>query len=189
MTMTEEALEAQRQAHGGTTWPLHGAPLGDLAAMSDDELVACLSATHDAIRVLRDQENALATEAGKRLGKVTGNLADGRQFTLSRSADRKEWDHDDWKRDARRVIAASLSERFVIHSHDDAALVDTQTGEEVPLGRIIQEAMAQVQEVHGSTAPRTTALKRLGLYASDYCTSKPSGWRFDALAPTTTTED
>lgn len=115
---------------------------------------------------------------GKSAGAIQGNLSDGRQFTLKRAADRTAWDHEEWKRDARRaIVQAHAGSRLVI---------DTDTGEEAPLARVLQEAITEAQEVHGSTAPRSTSLKRLGLYANDYCTSTPGGWRFNALKPTTT---
>lgn len=167
-----------------TTWPLHEVPLGDTDAMTDDELLATLAAVHDALPRLRDMERDLAISLGKRLGKVTGNLADGRQFTLARTADRKGWDHEDWKRDARREVVRGITDHIQITED----LVDVRTGEVVALAALLHEAVATAQEVHGSTAPRSTALKRLGLYATDYCESSPGGWKFDAIAPKPTTE-
>lgn len=156
--------------------------------LQDVELADAIATIQDLRARLVNVERDLATALGKRSGKTVGTLPDGRQFKLDRATDRTAWDHDEWKRDARRVIAGSLSERFIIHSHDDAALVDTASGEEVTLGRVLQEAMTAIQEVHGATSPKSTALKGLGLYASDYCSSTPSGWRFSAVKPTPKTD-
>lgn len=170
-------------------WPLHPQPLGDTDALTDDELLAALAAVHDALPRLRDMERDLAIALGRRQGSIQGNLADGRQFTLKRTQDRKAWDHEEWKRDARRAIVNDLTKPGdTIYEG-----VVTADGEVVPLGPVLHTAIALAQEVHGSTAPRSTALKRLGLYAGDYCESSPGGWKFDAIAPkpteTTTEKD
>lgn len=179
-----------------TTWPLHPVPMpDDLAAMSTDELLAALAAVHDALPRLRDMEKDLATALGKAEGALSGNLADGRQFTLKRTSDRTAWDHEDWKRDARRVIVQRWADgvMFGEDEHGNPVPFYVGTGEATTLARILQEAVAEAQEVHGSTAPRSTALKRLGLFAGDYSTSSPGGWKFDAItpstAPDTTTKD
>lgn len=170
------------------TWPLKDLALGDLADLSEGQVLESLAAVHDAIRDLRTLEADLAAELGGRIGKGKGDLPDGRQYDLTRSTDRKEWDHAEWKRDARRVLTDQLTDRFLTVTEGEA-LIDTMTGEEVTLGRVLQEAMAAIQDVQGSSPPKSTALKPLGLYASDYCTSTPGGWRFNAIAPTTTTEE
>lgn len=159
--------------------------------LEDQELADAIADIQDARARLQNVERDLTTALGRRLGKTTGNLGDGRQYTLSRAQDRKEWDHSDWKRDARRKVTEAITSRF---QTDDLGpmngdLVDTETGEAASLAEVIQTALAQVQEVHGSTAPRSTALRSLGLYASDYCTSTPNGWRFTALKPTTPTSE
>lgn len=154
--------------------------------LEDDALAHSIALVQDIRRRLGDVERDLTVALGERLGKTTGNLSDGRQFTLSRTQDRKEWDHDDWKRDARRVIV----ERTMGDLPARATVV-AETGEaqeDVNLAAMVYEAITMAQEVHGSTAPRSRALKDLGLYASDYCTSQPGGWRFAAHPPTTTEE-
>lgn len=156
----------------------------------DVDLADAIATIQDLRARLVNVERDLATALGKRVGKFTGELSDGRQFKLERAMDRKEWDHDEWKRDVRRTIATSLSGRFVLSvprdpmDGEDGSLVDTTTGEEVTLGRVIQEALTAAQDVHGATSPKSTSLKALGLYASDYCTTQPSGWRFSAIKPT-----
>jgi hypothetical protein len=146
----------------------------------------------DAIALVKDLrqrlgavEQDLAATLGKAEGPIQGNLSDGRQFTLKRTQDRKEWDHDGWKRDARRAVTAKVLADHGLPSV--AELVDDQ-GEvtEVALGRVIQEAMTELQNVHGSAEPKSTALKPLGLFKGDYCTSSPGGWILNAVRPTET---
>ena len=149
----------------------------------------------DAVALVKDLrqrlgnvEADLATTLGKAEGNHQGYLSDGRMFTLKRSPDRKSWNHDDWKRDARRVIVAQTLERLEMPR--TAHVWDPDTGQEhpTPLAVVLQEVLTEAQEVHGSTAPRTTALKRLGLYATDYCESSPGGWTLNAVKPTEPTE-
>lgn len=159
--------------------------------LEDDPAPAHVAAIQDAIAALRDLERDLAIALGKNLGAAQGELPDGRLFVLKRAQDRVAWDHDDWKRDARRAIAQGLSERYTDLGGDGGAalVLDQETGEVVNLGRVLQEAMAAIQNVHGSAAPKSTSLKALGLYASDYCTSSPGGWNFRATPAPTTKEN
>jgi hypothetical protein len=169
----------------------------DYAADPTPELADLAALAQELRYNLSTLETAITAILGKREGAIQGNLSDGRAFTLKRAQDRVAWDHDEWKRDARRVITQTTAARFRAFGEDetftDPELFDTSTGEAVTLARVIQEALAMAQEVHGSTAPRSTALKRLGLYASDYCASSPAGWRFNAIRPedpaTTTDKD
>lgn len=156
-------------------------PIAAAEKMTDQELADYIAAIQDIRSRLGGVERELTTALGHRLGKVTSYLTDGRQFELGRSQDRKEWDHDSWKRDARRAVIKAAME-----GKEGLVLMDTETGEAVDnLAAVLYQAVTQAQEVHGSTAPRSRALKLLGLYASDYCTSTPAGWRFTALKPTT----
>lgn len=86
----------------------------------------------------------------------------------SRATDRKAWDHDEWKRDvrAKAVQAAGLK---------GAQAVITADGEELPAAAL-WDALATVQGAHGAAAPKTTALRALGLDARDYCESSPGPW-------------
>lgn len=158
-----------------------------LAAESLDsaELAEFAAMIQDMRAKLSDVEAALVTELGRRDGKTVGYLPDGRQFTVSRMADRKEWQHDDWKRDVRRVVVDQFLQRAGLAAV--VPIADPSTGEvgEFPLAAWAQEMLATAQEVHGSTAPRTsTGLKPLGLFATDYCTSTPGGWKLTAVKPT-----
>lgn len=165
----------------------------DAAALLEPEGVADLVALLQDLKFRLGQiETQAATTLGKMAGAIQGNLSDGRQFTLKRAQDRKEWDHDEWKRDARRAIVQHTTDEM-----GSTLQVLTEDGEvtEFNLAALLHLAITEAQEVHGSTAPRSTSLKRLGLYASDYCTSSPGGWRFNAIRPepkpdaTTTQED
>lgn len=151
----------------------------DVATLEAQDLADAIATLQDVKYRLGQVESTLATALGKREGVIQGNLPDGRQFTLKRTQDRKEWDHEEWKRDARRAIVNDLTKPGdTIYEG-----VVTADGEVVPLGPVLHTAIALAQEVHGSTAPRSTSLKRLGLYASDYCTSSPGGWRLNAIRP------
>lgn len=178
-------LTTRLEAIAATTTDAEKDPGLAAEGLEDLELASYVAVLQDVRSRLANVERELTTALGKRTGKTVGNLPDGRQFTVDRMADRKEWQHDEWQRDARRAVAQMVTERFTLGDPDSHFIVDVETGEEVPLARVLQEAMNQVELVHGSTAPRSRALKALGLYASDYCTSTPGGWRFSALKPTT----
>lgn len=86
-----------------------------------------------------------------------------------RGTDRKSWDHAGWQVDARRQVLRK-------HGLAGAQGVLTPDGEVIP-AEVLAEALAELQSVHGSTAPRTTQLKGLGLDPRDYCESSPGAWR------------
>lgn len=190
MAKMKPVTQLRRQATQAAKWLD-----ADYADMTTQDLADMAATLQEMKYLLGTVETAVTATLGKREGAIQGNLSDGRAFTLKRAQDRKEWDHEEWKRDARRIIATRVSERYAAFGEDETftepELFDTETGEAVTLARALQEALAMAQEVHGSTAPRSTALKRLGLYASDYCASSPAGWRFNAIRPepTTTTTD
>lgn len=163
------------------------------ATLEPIDQAAAIALVQDLRKRLGQVEQDLAITLGKAEGQHQGNLPDGRQFTLKRTAERKAWEHEDWKRDARRQVVKSTLDRIILAATEMAGepvpyVVDTETGEEVELASVLHRAITEAQEVHGSTAPRSTALKRLGLYASDYCESSPGGWKFDAIAPKPQTE-
>jgi hypothetical protein len=104
-------------------------------------------------------------------------LPDGRTAQVNKGRDRKEWRHDDWKRDVRLAV---------LKAHDVGEhLVDVVTGEPVD----VLDLFAKVQAVHGSAAPKVTALKPLGLAADDYCTSSPGPYSVRISTPTDTTTE
>lgn len=140
-----------------------------------DAMAATVALVQDLKRRLGLIESYVAREAGLaavEVGKAReGYLADGRQWTLKRGNERKAWDHDGWKAAARAAI---------IKGHDlPPDLVDPSTGEEVNLYTLL----AEVQEVHGSTAPRVGQLKALAIDPKDYCEQTPGPWGFTVVAP------
>lgn len=130
---------------------------------------------------LGTSEAFVAREMGRQDGcPEIVELPDGRTAEVLKGKDRKEWRHDDWKRDVRVAVVADLP---VI------ATVDPSTGEfQVDTtGQVVLEAIAKAQAVHGSAAPKSTALKPLGLAADDYCTSGPGPYSVRISTPTDTT--
>lgn len=174
LTQAVESLEAHRDAS---------------ASLEPLEQASAIALVKDLRQRLSAVEADLSTTLGKAEGQMAGNLPDGRQFTLKRTADRTQWNHDDWKRDVRRAITAQVEDRFLIDEDGVyGRVIDTSTGETVTLGRVIQEALIVSQNVHGSAEPKSTALKPLGLYKGDYCTSSPGGWILNVIKPSPTTE-
>lgn len=191
MATTDDIREAEESAAAHLFVGFMGSLVAALESLEKDPTVAARGmdsqALADAVALVQDLkyrlglvERDLAVTLGQREGKIVGALSDGRQFKLERSSDRKEWQHDDWKRDVRRAVT---------QQHSALEVIDPATGETWPMAPWLQVRLAEVQEVHGAQAPKSTALKPLGLYASDYCTSTPGGWRFTAVKPTTPTED
>lgn len=91
----------------------------------------------------------------------------------TRAAERKTWDHEGWQQDVRRQVLRK-------HGLQGIAAVVTADGEEVPGAELVQEvaaAMAELQAVHGSTGPRLTQLRGVGLDPDDYCVRTPGTWR------------
>lgn len=85
-----------------------------------------------------------------------------------RTSDRKAWDHAGWQRDVRAKVlqAAGLK---------GAEGVITADGEVLPAS-VLYDLLTQVEAAHGSAAPKTTALRSLGLDARDYCETSPGRW-------------
>jgi len=143
------------------------------------ELIAWLQATKARLGVM---EAYLARELGRTEGcPDLIVLPDGRHAEVVKGKDRKAWDHDAWKHDARRAV---LETRGV-----PAELIDPTTGMAVN----VPDLLAAVQAVHGSAAPKVTALKPLGLAADDYCESFPGPYAVKVSTPSdatpTTTKD
>lgn len=123
----------------------------------------------NAKRALALIEHEVARAAGqmKRGGvQPSGVLASGKPYELKRATTRKAWDHGAWKG---AVLNRVLEDRGL-----DRYAVNPSTGEEVDLGQLV----ADVQGVHGSTAPRVTALRSLGLEPGEFCTETPGPWAF-----------
>lgn len=143
-------------------------------AATDDDRVVGLIGRVRAIRATLGMVETVATRwAGQSpyIGK-TGVLADGTHYEIRRGRDRKAWQHDGWKHDVRERVL----DRAGLAGHE---VVDTETGELVDL----QTLLTWVQEQHGSTAPRVTELRKLGLEPDDYCESFPGLWNVDLIPP------
>lgn len=149
--------------------------------LSEADLADAAVLVQDVIAQLRQIELDLCAALGQRTGPTTGNVSDGRQYTLRRSPDRKDWDHEGWKHDVRRILAARYGGDTI--AVEDGQIIDCETGEQLTLARLVQQVLIEAQEVHGSTAPRMSSLRALGLHATDYCTSTPGGWRMSTVRP------
>lgn len=167
--------------------------LGD-AVEADDyaDAAGTVALIQDVRRRLQVVEQYLT----KRLGEAAtethvkgGTLPDGRQWEVRRGSVRKRWAHDDWKHDARAKVAALTIEDLGAHN---PTVVDTHTGEEVAdLAPLLIAAITAAQEVHGSTSPRVTQLRALGMDPDEYAETSPGLWGLAVASPdpTTTTEE
>lgn len=172
-------LAAKHVAALQETYPSH---------LDTEDLADTIAVVQDLRARLGMVEADLTRDLGQAVGKnYVGYLSDGRQYEVKRGGDRTAWDHDDWKRDVRRNVTAQVLKDRGLPEVADLVDDDGQMLE-VHLASMLQEAVTAAQEVHGSTAPKSTSLKALGLYAGDYSTTTPGPWRFSAAKPTTTTD-
>jgi len=146
------------------------------------ELIAWLQATKARLGVM---EAYLARELGRTEGcPDLIVLPDGRHAEVVKGKDRKAWNHDAWKADVLNTLVAEVA--------PTVRLIDTETGEEWDAS-LIGSLIARAQAVHGSAAPKVTALKPLGLAADDYCESFPGPYAVKVSTPSdstpTTTKD
>jgi hypothetical protein len=156
---------------------------GSVDDLQYDVLADTVAWIQDQRRLLGEAEAYVARE----LGRMDGTpeiieLADGRRAEVMKGKDRKEWRHDDWKRDVR----AAVIEQANLSGH---LIVSEATGDTVEPEPLIQGLLAAVQAVHGSAAPKVTALKPLGLSADDYCTTGPGPYSVRISAAPTTQEN
>ena len=122
-------------------------------------------------------EAYLAREIGRmtaETGGAVGSTSDGRQYEVLKGAVRKAWDHEGWQAAVRRVVAEQAPQQ----------VIDASTGEVIDIQTLVMQAMTRAQAVHGSSAPKVTALKALALDAGDYCETSPGPY---AVKVTTTT--
>lgn len=136
------------------------ADTGDLAAVAAD--------MQDARRRLTQLEGLVARAAGQVRHERHGELPGGGVYDLRRGAIRKAWDHDGWRA---KVLNLTLDQHQV---HRDTEVVNTETGEPVDVAAIVQA----VQAAHGSTSPKVSILKGLGIDPDDYCEATPGPWTF-----------
>lgn len=156
--------------------------------LTDDLDYGALAETVAWLQGMKARLGVAEAYVARELGRMDGvpeviELPDGRTAQVNKGKDRKEWRHDDWKHDVRAEVAVRASE-----AHPDG-LVDAATGEPMDVVAFAMPLLAQVQAVHGSAAPKVTALKPLGLSADDYCTSSPGPYSVRISTPTDTTTE
>jgi hypothetical protein len=155
---------------------------GATEAFTDDLDYGALAETVAWIQAVKGRLGQSEAFVAREMGRLDGcpeivELPDGRVATVMKGRERKEWRHDDWKRDVRAAVIKSAGLAL------DAEIVDAENGTFVDL----PDLLAKVQAVHGSAAPKSTALKPLGLSADDYCTSGPGPYSVRISTPTDTT--
>ena len=139
---------------------------------------------------VREQSTLLATLTRDLETEVAKAMVSADVFTNGlrveryRSADRKAWQHTEWQRDvrAKAIRAAGLLGATVVDANGEVLPEDT-----------LQRLLADVQSVHGSANPKTSAkggLRMFGLDAADYCETSPGAWhvRVQRTADDSTTE-
>lgn len=92
--------------------------------------------------------------------------AGGLRVERRRARDRKQWDHDAWKRDVRAKAIRK-------HGLAGVQALVTKDGEALEAAGVLHELLAAVQDVQGAGAPKVTGLRGLGLDAMDYCETSP----------------
>jgi hypothetical protein len=151
--MAVEAKRLNRYAGGAVDVWLKGLRAADA--------VAAIVLIQDLRRALAETEAALSRQVGRdEMAPTEGVLADGRQFSVMKGAERKAWRHDQWQTDVRREILSGI--------HLESVL-DAETGEPIDLVGLL----AAAQRVHSSAPPKVTALRPLGLKADDYAETFP----------------
>lgn len=149
-----------------------GEQLDDLVAASTDpqatDLAAVVETVREARKALTAHERHLEHECAR---AMLGDYAEGNGVRVERSrgAERKAWDHDSWRHDVRAKVLRA-------HGLAGAQGVVTADGELVD-PTVVHELLAAVQNVHSAGAPKSTAMKALGLDVRDYCESSPGAWQ------------
>lgn len=151
------------------------AAVADLEAGLDGLVDACTDPQAlDVAQLLYDVQAArlklhdMEREVEGRLAKaLMGDQVDGNGLRVERrrSRDRKEWDHDAWRRDVRAKVVQSCGLK-------GAQGVVTAGGEVLPAD-VLWRALQTVQDVEASKPPRLTQLRGLGLDPEDYCSTSP----------------
>lgn len=179
MAATESAIHDAIQSAKATYHPLVG-EVGSLCVLADDmnaaaastavgggiqaltweQALHALSALRASVETIRQIDAALTRHL-----YLTGPHGDVEVegigvVGIRRANDRKEWDHDSWRHDVR---GAALEKTGATDE------VFTADGESFDLA----ELLILVQNVHGATAPKVTALRALGLEPAAYCTERP----------------
>ena len=135
------------------------------ATAQDDQVASFVAWVQDTRRALAELETQATDYAGRNLTvSREGVLSDGRRYVLKRGQNRKAWDHDGWKHDARAAVIKGEGL--------PAEVVDPETGTFINLYTLLEK----VQEVHGSSAPRVGVLRALHLDPDDYSETTPGRW-------------
>lgn len=141
----------------------------------------------DLIRTQRVALQALEGRAEEAAAKALLDdmtTTDKLRIERHRTTDRKAWQHAEWQRDvrAKALQAAGLKGCHLVLPTGE--LLDGKEASAALFG-----LMDTLQGVHGSTAPRTTALRALGLDARDYCETSPGRWIVKVTRMATETEE
>jgi hypothetical protein len=189
-----EAARADRLETFTQAWIALNRAIDDLdenLAVASDDLESTLNYSALAETVAHFQEwkrrlGVMESYLARQLGTLEGcpdtiTLPDGSRAEVLKGKDRKAWEHPRWKRD---VVNAVVEQAEAGHGELVAYVADERTGEArtVEVGDLIAQAL----DVPGSTAPKTTALKALGLRADDYCETYPGPWAVKITRPTKT---
>lgn len=143
-----------------------------------DAVAAVVAATtlQDIRRDLGQIESLIARQVGHdEMAQREGTLPDGRIYKVQRGATRKAWDHDGWQGQVREQVCSGLLD--VVYDEDG-----TEVGS-------LRELIAAAQRVHGSTAPKVTALRQFGLSPDEFCETYPGPYSLRVSAPGEDTPD
>lgn len=174
MTAVQERLDAVAGVTAAVD-RLKDALPGLLAECTDPEatdMAELLLAVQSARIALQALERDAEAECAK---AMVGDYAETPTLRVERSrrAERKTWDHEAWKRDARGKV---LRKHGLLGAQ---AVIDAQG--EMLSPAAFAEALTELQGVHGSTAPRVTQMRGLGLDPDDYCERTPGSWQVRVL--------
>lgn len=184
ISLVDEGVEAETAAQAMSSF-LSGAIQHMTETLDPSLLVEAVASIQRAKAELGMVESSIARALG-RLGRemptlTEGTTATGDTYLVRGGATRKAWDHDSWKHDVRAAIVEGLD------LPASTMILDPETGETMDLDvrKTIQEVISMAQSVHGSAAPKVTALKPLGLKAGDYCETYPGPFTI-TITPTST---
>lgn len=133
---------------------------GGISGLSWEQAIHALSALRSSVETIRQIDAALVRHCYLIGEHGQTEVAGIGVVDIRRSRDRTSWDHSEWKQDVR---GAALEKTGATDE------VFTADGESFNL----RELLMLVQDVHGATAPKVTALRALGLEPKAYCTDAP----------------
>lgn len=133
---------------------------GGIPTLTWEQAIHALSALRQSVETIRQIDAALTRHLYMCAPHGDIEVEGIGMVGIRRANDRKEWSHEDWKKDVR---GAALEKTGATDE------VFTADGESFNLA----ELLILVQDVHGATAPKVTALKKLGLDPQAYCEERP----------------